>query len=231
MWCFNDENVARKIASSPVPIISAVGHEIDFTISDFVADLRAPTPSAAAELVVKNTVDLKSKLNSIEKAICVSIGKKLKFEKQFLLGLRKQLIDPKRRLQDLLQRNDELSFRLNQSALRLFSKLHLKLSLLVEKMSTPDRLIEIKKSNLQMIKLKLENKIKQLINKKTEIFNKNLAVLDSLSPLKVIERGYSMTFKNGQLVRSVDQLNIQDEIQIKLAKGEIVAIVKNKIEV
>ena len=120
LWAFNDETLARAIASHPIPIISAVGHEIDFTICDFIADLRAPTPSAAAELVVQNVEDLLEKIAHLKKQLCQNLNLKISFFKDKLLSLEKALIHPKRYIQDFSQRLDELSLRLNHSFQQFF---------------------------------------------------------------------------------------------------------------
>src|SRR5262245_16159440 len=118
MWCFNDERVARAISSARVPVISAVGHEIDFTIADFVADLRAPTPSAAAELVCRNAQEICERIAMLDKRLAKSLGHSLQILKHKLVGSSKRLVDPKRRLQDLALRCDELSQRLEAAAFR-----------------------------------------------------------------------------------------------------------------
>lgn len=115
LWAFNEEIVARAIASSQKPVISAVGHEVDFTIADFVADLRAPTPSAAAELVIQNAEDLLQRIQLHKKRLWTALQSKLNLKKQKLENLGKRLIDPRRRLQDLIIRCDELSQRLEYS--------------------------------------------------------------------------------------------------------------------
>ena len=122
LWAFNDETLARAVANHPVPIISAVGHEIDFTICDFTADLRAPTPSAAAELVVQNLDDLLEKIASLQKQLYQNLQLKISFFKDKLMSLEKALIHPKRYIQDFSQRLDEVGLRLNQSLWRFFEK-------------------------------------------------------------------------------------------------------------
>ena len=122
LWAFNDESLARAIAAHPIPVISAVGHEIDFTICDFVADLRAPTPSAAAELVVKNVDDLLEKIQRLKKQFTQNIQLQLKFLKDRLLALEKGLIRPDRLFQDFSQKLDEVSLRLSQILKQAFER-------------------------------------------------------------------------------------------------------------
>ena len=120
LWAFNDESLARAISAHPIPIISAVGHEIDFTICDFTADLRAPTPSAAAELVVQNGDDLLEKTAQLKKQLYQNLQRQIRFFKDKLISLEKALIHPKRYIQDFSQKLDETSLRLNQSLKQFF---------------------------------------------------------------------------------------------------------------
>lgn len=122
LWAFNDENLARAIADHPIPVISAIGHEIDFTICDFVADLRAPTPSAAAELVVQNVEDLLERIHYLKKQFIQNTKLQLKFFKEQLLSLEKRLARPDRLIQDFSQRLDEMSLRLDQTLKQTFER-------------------------------------------------------------------------------------------------------------
>ena len=119
---FNDETLARAIAEAKTPIISAVGHEIDFTICDFVSDLRAPTPSAAAELVVKNAEDLLDQIANRKKQLVQNMNLQIKFFKEKIKGLKNQLISPEKLLQDRFQRIDELYSYLHKSIKQILSK-------------------------------------------------------------------------------------------------------------
>lgn len=226
LWAFNDETLARTIAQSPVPVISAVGHEIDFTIADFVADLRAPTPSAAAELVVRNSAELVSKLESMEKLLMLSISKVLKMEKQRVQNFTARLVDPKRTLQNLIQRNDELFTRLNQSVGSFFKKRKMEVLILTEQMTTPDAVISENRSLVEKLHMRMNNQMLRHVESRQSLVMKWMSVLDSLSPLKVVERGYSVTTKNSDLVKSTQQLKIGDEVNVKLMQGEFLAEVK-----
>ena len=121
LWAFNDESLARVIADYPIPVISAVGHEIDFTICDFVADLRAPTPSAAAELVVQNVEELLKKLQDFGKQYIRNMKLQLQIFTDKLIALEKSFVRPDRMIQVLSQRIDEMNLRLNQSLQQVFT--------------------------------------------------------------------------------------------------------------
>lgn len=177
MWAFNTEPVARAIAACRVPVISAVGHEIDYTIADFVADLRAPTPSAAAEMVVGSAAELSERVLTGRRRLETIMRHLIAIQKQKLNHMSRLLVDPRRKLQDFIQRLDELRLRLDRSVARSF---------------------EIKKLKL----------------------GKNVSLLDSLSPLKVVERGYSIVDKGGEIVKSTQQLQVKDQVRIRLAHGE-----------
>ncbi len=225
LWAFNDEKLARLIAASTIPIISAVGHEIDFTIADFVADLRAPTPSAAAELVVKNTADLASKLSSIEKMLRFAMSKILKIEQHKLQSLSSKLVDPKRRLQDLMLRNDELWNRLQQSVAQMFNKKRLELKVNVESLQTPAQLLGEKRSQIKLHILKISTQVQKLLEKRKTDLSRIMSLLESLSPLKVVERGYSVVKKGNELLKDINQIHIGDEVSVQLMRGTFTASV------
>ncbi len=179
LWPFNEEIVARAIYNSEIPIISAVGHETDFTIADFVADLRAPTPSAAAELAVPDIFELKQKIQNYQNRYRIALKKKLEVMKLRLEKVMKSraFTDPKRKIIDN--------------------------SILL------DNLVK-----------RLEKTIKDLQNSKTNRYKELIAKLDTLSPLKTLIRGYSLTEKDGQIVKSVKQINKGDLISIRFTDGK-----------
>lgn len=225
MWCFNDEELARLISASPIPVISAVGHEIDFTISDFAADLRAPTPSAAAELVAKSSVELGGKINSLERLLKITLEKKLNSIREKMLGLTKRLVDPKRRLQDLELRNDDLLSRLELALNRYLGDRRHRIDLLNEKLGNPESLIQAKYKELAHFKTRsFQALVFQLERKKSQVIHFS-GLLDSLSPLKVVERGYSIVTSNNKVIKSHTQLKVGDQLYIRLAQGALSATV------
>lgn len=179
LWPFNEEIVARAIYESELPIISAVGHETDFTIADFVADLRAPTPSAAAELAVPNISDIILKLDSYNNRYKLALKKKVEFMK-----LRYEKCMNSRVFKDPTQKINEKYM-----------------------------LIDMKVKSIQ-------NSIAKIYNEKKTIMVKHISKLDALSPLKTLTRGYSLVQFDGKVVKSVNQLKKDDEIDIRFSDGK-----------
>ena len=186
LWPFNEEIVARTIYESKIPIISAVGHETDFSISDFVADLRAPTPSAAAELAVPDIYEVKQKVLGYQNRLRISLVKKvelmkMRYEKCMASTVFKE---PTRKIQEQYLIIDQ----------------HIK---------------------------KLENIIKTKYEKDKTKYIEMVAKLDAYSPLKTLSRGYSITEKNGKIIKSIDELNVDDNIIIRLADGKKNATIRD----
>ena len=179
LWPFNEEIVARAIYDSELPVISAVGHETDFTIADFVADLRAPTPSAAAELAVPNIADIKLKLEGYDNRYKLALKKKVEFMK-----LRYEKCMNSRVFKEPLQKINEKYI-----------------------------LIDMKVKTMQ-------NSISNIYNNKKTNMIKHIAKLDALSPLKTLTRGYSIVQANGKIVKSVEELKKDEEIDIRLVDGQ-----------
>ncbi len=223
LWAFNDERVARAIAASRIPTISAVGHEIDFTIADFVADLRAPTPSAAAELVVQNAEDLQNQIQGSQRTMYTGLLRKMQMLKQKISLLARALIDPARMLQDLSQRNDDLMVRLENAARRYVSDQKMHVELLTHKMGSPEVLLNKSKVANRNLHSRLQNKMKNLLQFRMQNLQKYFSLLDSLSPLRVVDRGYSIVRSEGEIIKDVKNLKIDQEVAITFANGEATA--------
>ena len=231
MWCFNDEALARKIFSMNTPVISGVGHEIDFTIADFVADLRAPTPSAAAELVCKNVEEVKEKLVQAKGRLRSRLTFLVTQKKTNLHHLSKRLVDPRRKLSDKRLKVDELVLR-SQRALK--AKLNLrkdKVQALSLRLNAVKKTFAPKNQKLLFLKQSLHRSqdIKlQGLRKKLE---SSSGVLQALSPFGVLDRGYSIVtnLKTGQIVRDAHSVENAQEVKIKLFQGELVATVNKKL--
>ena len=232
LWAFNEEVVARAIYDSRIPIISAIGHEIDFTIADFVADLRAPTPSAAAELAVRNKEELRVSIEALQERLGKAIRRGLD-------GLRNQvdfclrvLGDPRRRLRDCLQRVDELWGRLSYIISQLLLGKHQSLARLEKEVQllSPLSRIEGWKSSLNQFRQALSSAILHYLELNRQRLRVRVEKLDSLSPLAILKRGYSVTRKEltGEVVKDVDQVNLKERLKVKLYKGELTCSVEEK---
>lgn len=226
LWAFNEEVLAREIAAFPLPIVSAVGHEIDFTIADFVADLRAPTPSAAAELVVKNAADLQEHLRHLERRLQMKQVQVLREWRGIVSGLERGLVDPKRRLQDLGFRCDDLTQRLETAAVNYLNGRKMQVALLAGKLARPDQRLKRDRARLENAENLLAVRISQKLTDSLHEVHRLSSVLDSLSPLKVVERGYSIVTVDGQVVREAAQIKPEDRVRLRFAKGGAEAVVK-----
>ena len=212
LWPFNEEIVARAIFASTIPVISAVGHEVDFTIADFVSDLRAPTPTAAAELAVPNIVDIYNNLNQYKIRINENINKKINFYNLYLDSLKNSFVV--------------------KNPLLIYEQKFQKLDLLYEKINKEIKLkIEKNENNLNIIK---NNTF--LINP-NRLFEKqfnNLMLLSNkleiLNPLSTLNRGYCVTYINDNVLSDIKNININDCIKIKIKNGKIEAKVTNIVE-
>ena len=232
LWAFNEEVVARSIYASEIPIISAVGHEIDFTISDFVADYRAPTPSAAAEMVIPNKADLLRTLDSLKSRLYLSMSNQMEMMQRQVENNQRRLMlsDARDRIQFFQQNIDYLL----QRVYNVLSKsVERKKRVLSEYQSRllyagiPKKASEAKNkvANLQQ---KLINIGQQIINTKEERFRIALAKLNSLSPLSILQRGYSLCRKypDMETIRGISSVSIGDDVEVVLKDGEIVCKVQ-----
>ena len=233
LFCFNDEALARAIFHSKIPIISAVGHEIDYTISDFVADLRAPTPSAAAEIAVPNRDDLLALISSYHHRMNSSCESKLNQKKHECSQQQLQLsrFHPERIWQEYQQRYD-----MAEIALQRFQDILKEPMLRVNSLQT--RLIELAHSRIEgkisQYQMQMDNLNYQLqqrvILQQSKLTTKleNLAmVLQQQSPTHILKKGYSITTKNGKIVADIEQLSKGDNIEIMLHGGKAGAVIEN----
>lgn len=221
MWCFNDEALARIIADSKIPIISAVGHEIDFTICDFVADLRTPTPSAAAELVAKSSHEIIQRIESLEKNLVHQLKRKLESLKQSIAFYKRRLVDPKKNLQDLRIRNDELVNRLETAIHNQLQFRKQDVSILKSKLVRPDQLIQRLRMQIDKKHLILKKSIESKLFESQSDLKHLMGVMDSLSPMKVVDRGYSIVTSGKDVVKSIAQVKKNDKVDIRLIDGEL----------
>lgn len=178
LWAFNSEALARKIYESPIPVISAVGHETDFTICDFVSDLRAPTPSAAAELAVPDVKDLKAVLSDINLRLLRSLEQRYKLESTRLSSVMSSLV---------------------------FRK--------------PESIVDDRALQADKLSERLEAAVGKRIDDLSNSFSLTVSKIDALSPLKVLSRGFAAVQNNGVSVKSITQLNVNDNLSVRFSDG------------
>ena len=208
LWSFNEEIVARAIYDANTPIISAVGHEIDFTIADFVADLRAPTPTGAAEMAVPNIIDVKNFINQLD----IRLNKNIK-----------NILDRNANILDTLKTSYVLS-----NPLATFEIKEQKLDNLINELNTSiNHILDINKKKFSLISdnyiLNNPSSFINIYNNKYELL---LNKLDLLNPLNVLKKGYSVITFNGKTIKKSTELKKSDKIDIRLNKGNIKAIVE-----
>ena len=233
LWCFNMESVAREIFKSRLPIVSAIGHETDFTISDFVADLRAPTPSAAAELISENHFNLPDSLERITNEIIKIISNKINYIDDNVKNLLKLIRHPGDKLRETTQQIDNYEMRIKNSLMNLILKkskdLEQEISIL--KSSSPQIKIQASNNKLEIISSALRNGIKANLEKKKKRFSLELSTLQAVSPLSVLARGYSIiSDEEGRIVRSSKNLSLNQKIKARFGEGQIIAKVTDYVE-
>ena len=231
LWPFNEESVARAIFASDLPIVSAVGHEVDFTIADFVADLRAPTPSAAAELITPDGEDWLDKFIGFEVLLEEAMARKINHLQQKLQWLRSRLRHPKDKLEQQSQRCDTLEMRLKNALHKSLTHYKNRLHTLVirQKPHHPQaRLLQLTQ-RFQLAQQKLIKAQSQTLIQKRQGFNEAVRMLNTLNPLKTLDRGYSLsTMGESQTpVTNSQQLSPGDKVKTRVAKGEFIAIVES----
>ena len=228
LWCFNEEMVARAIFHSHLPVISAVGHETDVTIADFVADVRAPTPSAAAELVSRNQTELLQQLQYRRQRLEIALDRLFAEKQQKLkhLSLRLHNQHPQAQLRIQQQLITQLSHRLQQSLHHRWQKKAENLTALSMRLYKNPLPLRLQQYEQQLAQLKV--RLNSHMNLTLSLQQKQLAhlcgKLDSLSPLKVLARGYSIT-QNQQnfTIRSMKDVNVGEHIKTRLTDGNIIS--------
>lgn len=187
LWAFNDEKLARAVYNSEIPVVSAVGHETDFTICDFVADVRASTPSAAAELVSPEIDSMKSDVLCYQKKLYDLMTSKISFEKQRLEHLSKSKV-----------------------------------------LSSPLEIVHNRNMKLDMLTARMKTAYLSILSDKQRKFASLNAKLDALSPLKILSRGYSIAEKDNAVIKSVNSVNVDDIITVRLFDGKLECVISER---
>jgi exodeoxyribonuclease VII large subunit len=231
LWCFNNEDLARQIALFPIPTISGVGHEIDFTICDFVSDMRAPTPTASAEIVTEFSFQVFDKLSEIQNNLhrYIRISLKDKFQKiQFLKG---NIKNPLLILREQSQKVDNYELKLKQNMKLNYSNNKQRFNLAISKFreKSPAALIQENYSKINNMKELIKRGIKLKVSKNISALREFEKNLDILNPLSILERGYSIIQnKSGSSIKSISEVESGDILTARLNKGFLDIEVKNK---
>lgn len=228
LWCFNDEGLARLMAIAPMPTISAVGHEIDFTITDFVADLRAPTPSSAAEVVTQDQQQQRQKADALQQRLSAVQSRLLQRLRQRLqfLATRLQQQHPQRQLQQQSQLADELQARAQRALDSRLRHQKQRLIHLQERLQSvhPHKELERLQQRLQALQQRLPQAMHRLLKEKRTAQHQHLQALNLVSPLNTLERGYAIVRNaSGEVIRDEQQLAQGELLDIRLAQGSITA--------
>lgn len=229
LWAFNEEIVAKAIFESKIPIISAVGHETDTTIADFVADLRAPTPTAAAELAVPSQQQLVQHILQMQQRIHLHISNRLRLERSRLQKLQQSytLATPERLYRPFIERLAMAEGKLHQATkmVLLNKRNQLQHATNALKHQSPSRMVVNYQRQMDMLTNQLTRATYHYVQTKKQSFSSTVRTLEALNPLAIMTKGFTVTFKDDKMVKSVAQLNRGDQISVKYKDGHVLATV------
>ncbi len=228
LWCFNSEALAHTIYNSALLVVSAVGHEVDTTISDYVADVRAPTPSAGAELLSQDSENKSQRLSTVLARLKQSASHyQLKQEKRLnTLEHRLQRLDPKRTLEQFEQRFDEMQLRLESALSQRLHRLARRQQLLVSRLElqSPKHKLNLESNRLSYLATRLQDSMQDILNQSQQRMKYAAHQLETVSPLATLSRGYSITTDaRAQVIEDAAKLNIGDSIHTRLLHGQVVS--------
>ncbi|WP_124058063.1 exodeoxyribonuclease VII large subunit [Vaginisenegalia massiliensis] len=224
LWPFNEEAVARAIAASSLPVISSVGHETDTTIADLVADLRAPTPTAAAELAVPVLAEVLRSLNQFQNRLLVALQGQLRVHRRRLERVNQSYVleQPQRVYQPYLQELDKIQQRLMQAQHQYLVKKVQSHALLNSQLfaQQPTKQIQEAKQALIQIDYRLKNRFPSQLEANQKYVDKLISLLDAYSPLKIMQRGYAIVSQDKRVVLSAKEVEIGQTLSIQFHDGQ-----------
>lgn len=228
LWAFNSEPLVRAVYASHTPIISAVGHEVDFTLTDFAADLRAATPSAAAEAATPNIADIQQQLNQRKRQLQHLVAAHISNAKRSLALLKAQLQSPQDQLRHRQQQLDHLELRLKQALSNRINSAKQQLNTQKHQLqlNSPAWQVKEAKSQHQRLSLQLKKAFERVLQQKREQLQQQAALLNSVSPLQTLQRGYAVVRNNkGHVISSAAQAQSDQNVAITLADGTLDATI------
>lgn len=230
LWCFNEEAVARAVFASRLPIVSAVGHEVDVTITDLVADFRAPTPSAAAEKVAPDGQKWLDALTRLEERLLLAGRRQIARSRELVTELATRLRHPRQQLQERAQKLDDLELRLHQRFRHYLSTAHERLGQQHARLSAvrPQRQIHLARQQVEALEHRLDTSIRSTLRHRRDRFAALTAQLELVSPLATLNRGYAIVEReDGAIVRASDEVQPGDEVSARVAEGVLFCRVEN----
>lgn len=235
LWCFNDENLARAIRGSAVPVVSAVGHEIDFTIADFAADLRAPTPSAAAELITPDSQAFRQKMQQSQNRLARSLRYQLEQARQRIQLMAQRLEAMPHPLERLMLRLDHQTNRLHNGLRQALSHRErlLESATLTLARHSPAHRLQLSRQRLQAVEKRLHYAIRRSMRAREDRFARTAGILHAISPLAILARGYAIvrtTGKRPHPVRRTQQVNQGDRVEAMLHQGRLLCRVEQVLK-
>jgi exodeoxyribonuclease VII large subunit len=228
LWAFNEEAVARAIFACKIPIISAVGHEVDISIADYVADVRAPTPSAAAEIISLDQEALMQQLDHHEESFIGYINHQLHNQQKELRILQKSLKHPGERLQQYRLRFNQLSKQLVNSELYVIQQKQHNIALLKQAFAQhkPINLLQQHSATIEECFIDLKKALQSMLKEKKLAFKQQSQLLNTVSPLATLERGYAITRdENNHIIRNTKDRTVGESITTTLASGELISTI------
>ena len=225
LWAFNEEPVVRRVAELSIPVISSVGHETDTTLIDFVSDMRAATPTAAAEIATPVLMEIHQQLRNLQTRLEQALTRQLQIKRERMQALANASIfqNPERIYQVYQQRVDQLEMRLQQMMQQSVQQKRQQLLKNQHRLElgSPSRRVQTEKQALQYLAKRLEQAQIQLMKDKKQQFQRAIQQLDLLSPLKIMNRGYGILQQEETIIKSVEQLEVEQELTIQLVDGTV----------